>query len=540
MRDSQRCVASRAARSQAGFTLIELMVALVVSAIVVLGVYAFSTIQQSTAGLHERNVRVQQALEGAMWTMAQDVRMAGLGFARTCSELRVYDAANDRLINPGGVEDPALAYRDAVTDQAYWVLRDGIQAHWDSSVGGDLPGQFGTSADPTSQADSFDVILAEASYTDSYGVFRLAEVIDPGDGFLVMEGSPMLNNGNPNHVAQVQQLFPPGSFFVMSRTPVGTANPFQPHTQGQCPLLQVTGEVIAAPGGDAQRWLVPVSGAISGINGNLGMLLDRSVPRSDWDPGLDVVEGASVVPLGRLRWSRYEIDYTIENTPYLVRRDILGHLAGTDPDALGGVDYPHCQAGQCTAAQLHLPQQLDDGSPPPTIAVGPMIEDMQVAVGCDGYTDLAAADASIPVPDAGLAEQGPTEGLNAGQPNFQIDENPSGNGRERDEWLGNARNEVWAPDCVFHGTAQESAAAWAAVESDQNPPPNFRMSPQTVRITLVGSSETEEAAGGLATLEVLAVEDRAPIDSAVGTRQRFTLTEVFTPPNLRWRDPTVI
>ncbi|WP_407674591.1 PilW family protein, partial [Paraliomyxa miuraensis] len=48
-------------RAQAGFTLIELMVAMVVSAIVVLGVYAFSAIQQSTAGLHERNVRVQQA-----------------------------------------------------------------------------------------------------------------------------------------------------------------------------------------------------------------------------------------------------------------------------------------------------------------------------------------------------------------------------------------------------------------------------------------------------------------------------------------------
>mgnify|MGYP002150958722 CR=1 FL=1 len=81
---------------------------------------------------------------------------------------------------------------------------------------------------------------------------------------------------------------------------------------------------------------------------------------------------------------------------------------------------------------------------------------------------------------------------------------------------------------------------WIAIEGDQSPPPAFRMSPQTVRITVVGSSETEEAAGGLATTDVLAVEDRPPVASPVGNRQRFTLTEVFSPKNARWRDPTVL
>jgi hypothetical protein len=171
-----------------------------------------------------------------------------------------------------------------------------------------------------------------------------------------------------------------------------------------------------------------------------------------------------------------------------------------------------------------------------------MIEDMQVAVGCDGYTAVSAAAAQppMPVPDPGFEELGPAQGPTAGLPNFQVDENPSGNRRDRDEWLGNARNEIFAPDCVYYGTAEREAGQWAVVESDQSPPPAFRMSPQTIRITLVGSSETDEAAGGLATLQVLAVEDRAPVPSPVGVRQRFTLTELFTPRNLRWRDPTVL
>ena len=55
--------ATRAGKSR-GFTLIELMVAMVVSGIVLLGIFAFSSIQQSNAVIHRRHVRIQQALEG--------------------------------------------------------------------------------------------------------------------------------------------------------------------------------------------------------------------------------------------------------------------------------------------------------------------------------------------------------------------------------------------------------------------------------------------------------------------------------------------
>jgi hypothetical protein len=404
-------------------------------------------------------------------------------------------------------------------------------------VGADLPGDQARSSTLSSVADSFDVMLADSAYVSSYGVFRLAAPVASGDTVITMRSSPLLSNSNLDHLAQVQQLFPPGTFFLVARTPPPGVNPLRPENHGQCALLQITGDVQAAVG-DEQLWQLPVDGTISGFDQDLGLLFDTSIDVDDWNASDGQID-SSIVPLGRLRWSRYEIDYSIPTLPYLVRYDIIGFRQGTDPGNLGAAsDYPHCTAGQCPAPQLHLP---GSDSPPAAVAVGPMIEDMQVAVGCDGYTSIGATEATpaMVVPDLGFEELGPVGGPTAGLANFQIDENPSGNGRNTDEWLGNARDEQSAPDCVYYGTGQRAAAQWIAVESDQNPPPAFRMSPQTIRITLVGSSESEEAAGGTATTELLAVEDRAPLASPVGTRQRFTLTEVFSPKNLRWRDPTV-
>ncbi|MFO7562756.1 MAG: type II secretion system protein, partial [Enhygromyxa sp.] len=63
-----------------GFTLIELMVAILVSGIVMMGVFAFATIQKDTANLQQRQIQLQQALEGSMHSIGTDLRMAGLGF----------------------------------------------------------------------------------------------------------------------------------------------------------------------------------------------------------------------------------------------------------------------------------------------------------------------------------------------------------------------------------------------------------------------------------------------------------------------------
>jgi prepilin-type N-terminal cleavage/methylation domain-containing protein len=510
---------------QRGFTLIELMIAMVVSAIVVLGIFAFSSIQQTTAGLHERNVRIQQALEGAMWSIDRDVRDAG------------------------APELPQSAFVDPITQESYWVLRDGFQAFWNSTGANGMQGALDSSATPDSAADAFDVIVSDPAYMQADGVFTLVAGIDAATEMLVVATSNLLDNGNPEHLAQVQQLFPPGTFVAVARPTGPGALPMRPEIQGQCLLLQITADV-QPDAGASNQWLLPI-GSLSGFNADLGAMLEDTngtvatcpaeTPQcDDWEPGVrDAVPGSGVIPLGRLRWSRYEIDYSVPSMPYLVRYDIIGHREGIDPGNLGGVDYPHCNAGECPAAQLHLPGGANG---PAAVAIGPMIEDMQVAVGCDGYTVDGAANAMppLPPPDLGFEEQGPTTGPLPNVPNRIVDENPFGIGRNVDEWLGNAVDENTAPDCVWYGTAEYDMEAWQAFEGASNPPPAFRMSPQTMRITLTGTIETAEAAGGFALENLPPVEDRPAMPSVVGRRVRYTLTERFTPKNLRWRDPSVI
>lgn len=526
-----------------GFTLIELMVAMLVSGIVVLGIFAFSTIQRSTAAMHERSVRVQQALEGAMWSVAQDLRLAGMPFARMCTELRVYDPSNGgRLLNPGGAVSPASAVRDAQTGEHYWVFRDGVQAHWNSSAASSIAGSEGTSASPDSAADSLDVLVADAVYTESLGLFQLSADITTVSTSVQVRTGPGIDSSISNDLAEVRQLFPPGSFILVVRdpSPQNEPIPLRPDRHGQCVLLQVTSDI--APGPTPQEWLVPI-GPESGFNRGLGLLLadnngtatcTNTGECDDWNPGMLNGYSAStatswIVPIGRLRWSRYSIDYTIPQLPYLVRSDLIGFQEG-DPDNWGSVDYPDCAAGRCRGPQLHLPGSEPE---PQAIAIGPMIEDMQVAVGCDGYT-VGPNGNEAPVRDLEPPEPGFEEPLSTA--NRQVDEVRTNRGA--DEWLGNARSETWAPDCVYYGTGEYAAAAWQLAESGATPA--YRMSPQTLRITLLGSSEYAEEAGGIATDMLQAIEDRPPMASSVGPRQRFFVSERFTPENLRWRDPAVL
>ncbi len=529
-------VIRRRRRTPYGFTLIELMIAIVVSSIVVLGVFAFSQIQQSTAGLHERDVRVQQSLEGAMWTMGRDIRGAGYGIARHCTEIRIRDALAG-LINPGGTSDPGTAFRGNVTGEALWVLRDGLQAHWNSEGASSWDGGGAdSSAAAGSHADSFDLLLGEPGYVHGPGVFTLGTAVVDGDTVLDVRTHTVLDGvAQPEDLSAVQQIFPPGTFFLLAGPPAGL--PFDVTQHGQCALLQVTGDVTA---GGPGTWQIPI-GTTSAFNADLDTLLlqdpagDQGA-QDDWSAGRVSGVGASVLPLGRLRWSRYEIDYGVADLPYLVRKDIIGFQAG-DPDDWGAaVDYPWCEGGNCPGPRLHLPGGND---PPAAVAVGPLVEDLQVAVGCDGYTTQAVTDCGncVPVPDATFEEDSAgAVGTNNDGPNVMVDEYGAGSGGpspDGDEWLGNAPSESWAPDCVFYGTGQYQAGAWAAADA-----PAFRMSPQLIRVSLVGAAEFESPAGGVSTNVLPALEDRAYKTSFIsGYRERFTLTERFAPANLRWRDP---
>lgn len=556
-----------------GFTLIELMMAILVGTIVLTGMFAFSSIQQGTANLHHRSVRINQTLEGAMWTMGRDVRSAGLGFARVCSELRVWSVQANQLINPGAADDNGTLSADVQLDQStrepYWVLRDGFQAHWRSSGANadslpvtltDISGGAQTSADFASPADSFDVLLGERNFTAGSGIFKTMTIptTSAPDAVVIAESdSAILSSGDSASLDWVRQLMPPGTFFVIARDnlqPASTYQTYEAQAQGQCALLQVTGPIEA--GASDTQWEIPVSN-VSGFNANLDELLGVGskpvygaadpVTGVDWDTsGQDSPTTTRlIVPLGRLRWSRYEIDYTTPGRPYLVRTDLISFVE-TDPVSVGsvGMGTPGCPTGAgCPLAQLHIPGLgggLWDAANVRRIAVGPMVEDMQVAVGCDGWlsTSPPVASGLVAAPDDFSDDYEERGESMTGPTNARVDEWLTDRGN--DEWLGNAAEEEWAPDCVYYGTGEFRASSWesSGPVAEQRVGPGFRMSPQMARITIAAKVEQVSSFEDAPSV-LFPIEDRPEVDSMMPGTEYYTVSETFSPPNLRWRNPTM-
>src|SRR5690606_36368400 len=230
----------------------------------------------------------------------------------------------------------------------------------------------------------------------------------------------------------------------------------------QCALLQVTDDVVAEAG------FIRIPADRSRSKFNDGDVLTYGSGTFDPSDAKADQEGALVVPRGRLRWSRYEIDYTIAERPYLVRRDIIGWHP-SDPVDAPSMEYPACKSGssgnQCPIPQLHLSLNGPggDGDKAPRTPVAPMIEDMQVSVGCDGYVTAEISPGNISSAFQGKVDLGGREGLtNDGTPNTKIDACARTNERFEDEWLGNAIAEASAPDCVSWGTGETFATSWVA------------------------------------------------------------------------------
>ena len=541
----------RSRRGQAGFTLIELMVAILVSGIVLMGVFAFASIQKDTAALQRRQIVLQQALEGSMHSLGADLRMAGLGFGRSCSEVRIWSPTHGKLINPGAMRGDELAnvYVDGVTGEPLWVLRDGIQAHWRSAGAGTFAVANGTSASPDSAADSVEVFRGELNMAPASGVFEI-QTMPAGTGGaaeILFQSSDILDNGNNMHVDAVRQMFPPGSFVLV--VPVNHVDSYVSENQGQCALVQVTGEIEAE---GASSWTLPVGDesvfnanleALLGLGGEVtpndadeGSVVTKTGLRfgADWDP--QNTARFELVPLGRARWSRYEIDYTVATRPMLVRSDIIGWREGDPKLASLASTYPSCPGGECRLPTLYLPGA---DVQPPRVAIGPMIEDMQVAVGCDGWdpNSTPVTDGLMPPPDSGYEEKGPGTGPLSGLANRKVDERDEDDDRGNDEWLGNAASETWGPDCVSWGTAERNAAEWDGSGLD------VRMSPQIVRVTLLARPDTM-ASGSDAPVDafyqdLVAIEDRNTLSSDITSREYRVLTERFRVRNSHWRDPAL-
>ncbi|MGX9728499.1 MAG: prepilin-type N-terminal cleavage/methylation domain-containing protein [Candidatus Electronema sp. VV] len=67
-----------------GFTLIEIMVSMVISSLVVAGIYGVYTIQQRSYTTQEKVTEIQQRLRSAMDFISRDIRMAGYDPDNAC------------------------------------------------------------------------------------------------------------------------------------------------------------------------------------------------------------------------------------------------------------------------------------------------------------------------------------------------------------------------------------------------------------------------------------------------------------------------
>ena len=134
-----------------------------------------------------------------------------------------------------------------------------------------------------------------------------------------------------------------------------------------------------------------------------------------------------------------------------------------------------------------------------------------------------------------------------GLTNLRVDEWDVSQDRGQDEWLGNAVEETWGPDCVYYGTGEYRRTDWAGTGPtfERTAGPAFRMSPQLIRITLLAkpdvvapSGNAYEAAGPAQEFynDLFEIEDRPRAEPVAPRREYYTLTETFAPQNLRWRD----
>jgi prepilin-type N-terminal cleavage/methylation domain-containing protein len=97
---------------EGGFTIIELMIALVISAVVTAAVYAIFITQQKTYAIQSGVTDMQQNARAALMLMVRDLRMAGAGVG---SSFSVQDYANTAItasttVTQGAGDDP-----DAIT-----------------------------------------------------------------------------------------------------------------------------------------------------------------------------------------------------------------------------------------------------------------------------------------------------------------------------------------------------------------------------------------------------------------------------------------
>jgi len=103
-------------KSEGGFTIVEILVALAISGIVMAGIYSAYYTQQRSYEVQEQVVAIQQNLRAAIYFMDREVRMAGLDSEKSAGAT-IINADADDLQFTEDTSDPDDVDGDGIIDE---------------------------------------------------------------------------------------------------------------------------------------------------------------------------------------------------------------------------------------------------------------------------------------------------------------------------------------------------------------------------------------------------------------------------------------
>jgi type IV pilus assembly protein PilW len=108
-------------KSEKGFTLVEILVAVAISGIVMAGIYSAYYTQQRSYEVQEQEVAMQQNLRAAMYFMEREIRMAGLDPERSAGAA-IIAVGSDTLQLSEDTSDPDDVDGDGILDEPSGII----------------------------------------------------------------------------------------------------------------------------------------------------------------------------------------------------------------------------------------------------------------------------------------------------------------------------------------------------------------------------------------------------------------------------------
>ncbi|MCI5148707.1 MAG: prepilin-type N-terminal cleavage/methylation domain-containing protein [Candidatus Electrothrix sp. MAN1_4] len=174
-----------------GFTLVEIMVSMVISSLVVAGIYGVYTIQQRSYTVQEQVSEMQQRIRGAVDYMARNIRMAGY------DPNGVGCAPDLKTASPGTLEFDICEAGE--TEYRITIGYDSVDGEVNTTVDADRDG----GASPMPLAEGVDAFLFR--YLDSQGIPAT------GDNIQIVEISMLVRSNAPDFKYTNTMTYVPGS-----------------------------------------------------------------------------------------------------------------------------------------------------------------------------------------------------------------------------------------------------------------------------------------------------------------------------------------